>query len=122
MANIRFAEIVVDCPDEKQLCEFYMGLLDWEKHELFGHPAVLSPEGVMFLFVQEEDYVPPVWPEAEGKQQKQMHFDFIVPNVAEAVAKAEALGAVKAKNQFGGPHFTTMLDPAGHPFCLCAQG
>lgn len=63
----------------------------------------------MFLFVQAEDYVPPVWPEAEDQQKKQMHFNFIVPN-GEAIAKAEALGAVKAKTQFDGPHFTTMLD------------
>lgn len=64
-------------------------------------------------------YVRPIWPEEEGKQQKQMHFDFQVPDVPKAVKKAEALGAVKMEAQFGGNEFTTMLDPAGHPFCLC---
>ena len=93
-----------------------------KKNELFGHPAVVSENGVIFLFIQEEDYVPCVWPEEEGRQQKQVHFDFLVPDVAAAAARAESLGAVKAHAQFGGEHFTTMLDPAGHPFCLCAQG
>lgn len=34
-------------------------------------------------------------------------------------ARAEALGAERAPAQFGGADFVTMLDPAGHPFCLC---
>lgn len=120
--EIKLADIVVDCADEQALCAFYVGLLGWKQSELFGHPAVVSENGVMFLFVQEEDYVPCVWPEAEGRQQKQMHFDFLVSDVTAAVARAEALGAKKAAIQFGGEHFTTMLDPAGHPFCLCAEG
>lgn len=123
MANaIRLADIVVDCADAKNLCEFYAALLGWEKTELFGHPALLGQSGaVMFVFVQEEDYVSPVWPETDGKQQKQMHFDFLVPDVSAAVSLAQSLGAVKAPDQFGGENFTTMFDPAGHPFCLCAQ-
>lgn len=65
------------------------------------------------MFIEEKDYVPPVWPENAGKQQKQMHFDFQVDNVAEMVKKAES--------QFGGNDFVTMFDPAGHPFCLCRK-
>ena len=120
--EIRLADLVVDCADEQALCAFYADLLGWEKNELFGHPAVVSENGVIFLFIQEEDYVLCVWPEEEGRQQKQVHFDFLVPDVAAAATRAESLGAVKAHAQFGGEHFTTMLDPAGHPFCLCAQG
>lgn len=119
--GISFGDIVVDCKDEKKLCEFYTELLGWEKCEMYDHPAACSEEGLVFLFVQEEDYVPPVWPEEPGEQQKQMHFDFQVPDVETAVRQAEALGAVKARAQFGGTYFTTMLDPAGHPFCLCAK-
>jgi predicted enzyme related to lactoylglutathione lyase len=97
------------------------GFSDGTHARLYDAPAVRSKNGVTFLFVQDEDYVPPVWPEENGRQQKQMHFDFQVPNVPDAVQKAEALGAVKAKAQFGGTYFTTMLDPAGHPFCLCGK-
>lgn len=118
--EISLGDVLVDCADADKLRGFYAGLLGWETCELYGSPAVRSKNGITFLFVQDEDYVPPVWPEEDGKQQKQMHFDFQVPDVPKAVGKAEALGAVKAKAQFGGNDFTTMLDPAGHPFCLCA--
>ena len=117
-SEIRLADIVVDCADEQQLCDFYQNLLGWQRGELFGHPTVVSENGVLLLFVQEEDYVSPVWPEEPGRQQKQVHFDFLVPDVAAAVAKAEALGGQKAAAQYGGDVFTTVLDPAGHPLCL----
>ena len=118
--EISLGDVLVDCSDAKKLCGFYAGLLGWETCEMYGAPALRSKDGIVFLFVEDEDYVSPIWPEEDGKQQKQMHFDFQVPDVPEAVKKAEALGAVKAKAQFGGKDFTTMLDPAGHPFCLCA--
>lgn len=121
MKDITLGNVMVDCNDEEKLCEFYHQLLGWERCVMFERPAVRSKNGIVFLFIQEDDYVPPVWPEQMGRQQKQMHFDFQVPNVPEAVHLAETLGAVKAKSQFGGEHFTTMLDPAGHPFCLCAK-
>lgn len=118
--GICLGNIMVDCNDEQGLCEFYHKLLGWEKSIMFGRPA-LSKDGIVFLFMEEEDYVPPAWPEEEGKQQKQMHFDFQVANVAEAVEYAQSLGAKKGALQSGGKEWVTMLDPAGHPFCLCAQ-
>lgn len=118
--GICLGNIMVDCNDEQGLCEFYHKLLGGEKSIMFGRPA-LSKDGIVFLFMEEEDYVPPAWPEEEGKQQKQMHFDFQVADVAEAVEYAQSLGAKKAALQSGGKEWVTMLDPAGHPFCLCAQ-
>ena len=120
--KIVFGDVLVDCKDALRLRSFYAELLGWEPCELYGSPAVRSGNGIVFLFVGDEDYVPPVWPEQAGKQQKQMHFDFQVSDVPEAVRKAESLGAVKAEAQFGGDDWTTMLDPAGHLFCLCAEG
>ena len=119
--DIRLGNVMVDCNDEEKLCEFYHQLLGWEKCELFNLPAVRSKEGIVFLFIQQDNYIPPVWPEQSDKQQKQIHFDFQVPNISAAVQIAETLGAVKAKSQFGGEYFITMIDPAGHPFCLCAK-
>lgn len=117
--EVVLGNVMVDCGDELRLRDFYGDLLGWEKCTLFGRPGVRNAAGVAFLFIQEPDYVPPVWPEEPGKQQKQMHFDFQVEDVAAAAAHAEALGAVRAEAQFGGSEFVTMLDPAGHPFCLC---
>ena len=61
--EVRLGNVMVDCGDEQALQSFYGQLLNWETATLFGRPAVRSAEGVVFLFCQEEDYVPPVWPE-----------------------------------------------------------
>ena len=122
MQNIRIGNLMIDCADAAALRDFYADLLNWSPVTLYGMPGVRGPEGFCYLFAQEEDYVPPVWPEEPGSQQKQLHVDYQVPDLAEAVAQAVALGAVKAEAQFGGNDFVTLLDPAGHPFCLCAEG
>ena len=119
--GITLGNVMVDCYDDNRLWDFYAELLGWEKCVLYDLPAVRSQEGIVFLFIREEGYRPPVWPEEAEKQQKQMHFDFQVPDVPAAVRYAETLGAVKAAQQYGGAHFVTMFDPAGHPFCLCLK-
>lgn len=121
--TIQLGNVMIDCGDEEKLCSFYGSLLGWKCGSLFGRPSLTSENGIVFLFVQEDDYIPPIWPEETGKQQKQMHFDFQVPDVRLAVERAVSLGATIAKTQFGGGEesFVTMFDPAGHPFCLCAS-
>lgn len=119
--GILLGNVGVDCKDALILQDFYGDLLGWEKCILFDCPAVVDPNGVVFLFDEEDDYVPPVWPEEPGEQQKQMHFDFQVDDLPSAVREAEALGAKKAASQYGGDHFVTMFDPEGHPFCLCRK-
>jgi hypothetical protein len=47
-----------------------------------------------------------------------MHFDFQVGDLESAVADAEALGARLADDQ-PQENVRVLLDPAGHPFCLC---
>ncbi len=121
VTGICMGNIMVDCDDEQKLCEFYHKLLGWEKSKMFGRPALCSKDGIVFLFIEEEDYIPPIWPEEKGKQQKQIHFDFQVPDVTAAVEYAQSIGATKAPSQFGSSEFVTMIDPAGHPFCLCAK-
>jgi hypothetical protein len=118
--GICLGSIMFDCGDAEQLRNFYASLLGWEKCTLYSLPAIKSRDSIVFLFSPAADYIPPVWPEQDGKQQKQMHLDFGVPDVAAAVKMAEAHGAVKSRTQYGsGDDFVTMLDPARHPFCLC---
>ncbi len=120
--GIQFGNVMIDCSDEARLCSFYEHLLGWKRSMLFGRPALTSENGLIFLFHVEDDYVPPVWPEEPGQQQKQMHFDFQVPDVSLAVSEAIRLGARRSTAQFGDEteEFVTMFDPDGHPFCLCA--
>jgi hypothetical protein len=47
-----------------------------------------------------------------------MHFDFQVGDLDSAVAEAVALGASVATDQ-PQDNVRVLLDPAGHPFCLC---
>ena len=95
--EVILGNVMVDCDDEKKLQKFYGELLGWEMCELFARPAVRSSTGIVFLFIEEAEYICPVWPEETGKQQKQIHFDFQVDNVMEMVKKAERLGATKSK-------------------------
>jgi hypothetical protein len=47
-----------------------------------------------------------------------MHFDFQVGDLESAVDEALALGATLAAAQ-PQDNVRVLLDPAGHPFCLC---
>ena len=118
--GIRTGNLMFDCADAEVLCAFYAELLHWERCMLYDLPGVRSIEGETYLFAQEDDYVPPVWPEKPCQQQKQIHIDYQVPDVAAAVAEAERLGAVKTEEQYGGDDFVTMLDPAGSRQEFCA--
>ena len=120
--GIRLGNLMVDCADASALRGFYAAMLGWEPCEAYGLPGVRDERDGLILFAEEPDYLPPVWPELPGMQQMQIHLDFQVPDVTEAVAEAERLGAKKAAEQFGGSDFVTLFDPAGHPFCLCAIG
>jgi hypothetical protein len=70
------------------------------------------------VFQQATDYQAPVWPPADGQQRPMMHFDFQVGALDSAVVEALALGATVAKHQ-PQDNVRVLLDPAGHPFCLC---
>ena len=110
----------VDCRSTEALRAFYAQLTPWDQS---FHPTSLAADnGFVVHFMQcDFDYVPPVWPEEPGRQQKQMHFNFEVDDLSAAVEEAVRLGAAKAANQYGGEQFVTMIDPDGHPFCLCKR-
>lgn len=120
--GISIGDISIDCADPTRTQEFYAVLTDWKKCEAYGCPAVVSDGGLLILFMGcDYEYASPVWPEESGKQQKQMHFNFQVDDLLSAVEDAVKNGATKAATQYGGDHYVTMLDPEGHPFCLCAK-
>jgi predicted enzyme related to lactoylglutathione lyase len=110
----------VEAPDPAALARFYSGLLGWPIcHEQPGTSVVAAPQGATYLVFQEAaGYSPPTWPPAGGDQRPMMHYDLQVANLEVAVADAVGLGATLADHQ---PNETVrvMLDPAGHPFCLC---
>jgi hypothetical protein len=100
-------------------------LTSWDQG--FHWSALIADYGMIVCFqgcdndATMDQYVPPVWPEEPGKQQKQMHFNFQVDDLAAATEEAVRIGAVKPAAQYGGDHFVTLLDAEGHPFCLCRR-
>jgi len=119
--NLIIGDLQIDCANPQRARDFYAALTGWEKTIAWDCPALITGIGLRILFAPcDFDYIPPVWPEEPGKQQKQMHLDITVGNLRVAIKKAIRLGAVKAKKQYGGSHIT-LLDTEGHPFCLCER-
>lgn len=110
----------IEAPDPGVLAGFYSQLVGWQTvHQEPGTAIIAPPQGGIYVvFQQADDYVPPVWPPVEGAQRPMMHFDFQVGDLEDAVAEAVALGARLADDQFQ-DNVRVLLDPAGHPFCLC---
>lgn len=121
--NLSIGDISIDCANPQKTRDFYAALTGWEKREAYGCPALVGDNGLLILFMGcDFDYIPPVWPEEPGKQQKQMHFNFVVDDLPSAVEEAIKLGATKANTQYDEERYVVMLDPEGHPFCLCRKG
>ena len=111
----------MEAPDPGVLARFYSQLLDRPVvHEEPGTSVVAVTEATFLVFQEAEGYVPPVWPPVEGQQRTMMHFDFQVGDLDSAVAEAVELGATLADDQ-PQPNVRVLLDPAGHPFCLCLE-
>ena len=110
----------IEAPDPASLGRFYSELLGWPiGYEEPGTTVVVVPGGSSFLvFQRAEGYVRPVWPPVEGAQRPMLHFDFQVGDLEGAVKEAVALGATVAASQ-PQDNVRVLLDPAGHPFCLC---
>ena len=60
-----------------------------------------------------------MWPDESGKQQVMEHLDFAVDDLEKKFEHAIQCGAKKAEKQFSPEAWIVMLDPEGHPFCLC---
>jgi catechol-2,3-dioxygenase len=111
--------VVLEAPDGVGLANFYANLLGWPvaKQDEYGAAIGVPGTSSYLAFQSSPDYVPPVWPAAEGRQQMMMHIDVAVDDLAAAVTGAVELGATVAVYQ-PQEDVRVLLDPAGHPFCL----
>lgn len=114
--------INMDCHDSRAMADFYRKLLRWEVKWRDGDFIIMGNPGggPDISFQPYADYEPPVWPEQPGALRKMVHFDMRVPDLEAATAHALACGARLAEFQ-GRDDLRVMLDPAGHPFCLCVE-
>ena len=110
--------ITFDCPDANKLADFYVQITGWKKEISSEEWAgIRTPEGFLLVFQTVNNYVPPVWPWQDDKQQQMAHIDFKVDNLPHAEALTIKYGAKKAEVQYFDTS-TVMFDPAGHPFCI----
>ena len=110
--------ITFDCPDANKLADFYVQITGWKK-EISNEEwaGIRTPEGFLLVFQTVNNYVPPVWPWQDDKQQQMAHIDFKVDNLPDAEALTIKYGAKKAEVQYFDTS-TVMFDPVGHPFCI----
>ena len=123
----RWVGLALDCLEAPPMARFYERVLGFEPRDVGPLWAQLfDPAGGVHLNIQGDPaYVPPVWPESAGDQQKQMHFEVEVDDLDAAVALVIESGGWQAPWQpptRDPSRLRVMLDPAGHPFCLFLHG
>lgn len=120
--SLQLGGVNMDCADAKVMADFYCRLLGWEvTYRDDDYVAIQDSAGGTGLSFQEETwYQPPVWPEKPGELTKMIHLDIKVDDLDAAVAHAIAAGARLAERQ-ARDDLRVLLDPAGHPFCLCTD-
>ncbi len=121
-ASIR--SLIYDCDSPEELAAFYSKLLGGSvtSDSYGGYTVSLPGLGFDLGFQYDEYYKRPVWLGSEQDQQPMVHIDIKVQDRQKAVEYALPLGATMPPEQFCQPdwevQWTTLLDPAGHPFCL----
>ena len=118
-----YASASIDGPDPAALLAFYQQLTGWETTFEDEEYAAVAPKGDVYPgigFQRVEPYTAPSWPDQAHPQQ--LHLDFYADaDLDTAEAAALVLGATSAGHQPQPDRWRVMLDPAGHPFCLCAS-
>ena len=110
--------ITLDCPDPAALAAFYHKVLGWEVTHSEAEYAMITDGSTSIGFGRVDDYQPPAWPNSGTKQ---FHFDLGVDDFDKAEELCLSAGATKPDFQPGGERWRVLIDPAGHPFCLCPR-
>jgi glyoxalase superfamily protein len=117
VALARLGLICLDCEDPDGLAAFWAALLGAEVEPIGDDAVLVKSRGTPVAALRVPGYQPPTWP--GGAIPKQMHLDVAVGDLDAAEAEAIRLGARRAGEQPRPTRWRVMLDPAGHPFCLC---
>ena len=122
--NAAVQSLIFDSGNPEELARFYAKLLGGvlESDPYGGYLLKVPGLGLELGFQEDEDYTPPVWPGTKGDQLQMLHLDIRVSDRKQAADVALSLGATLPAEQFCQPdwpvQWITLLDPAGHPFCL----
>lgn len=115
---------MLDATDPPRLAAFYTGLLDRAISRVDGLWYEIRLADDLRLCVQHApEHAPPTWPGHDVPQQ--VHLDLEVADLEATVEMAVALGATDTGEPARGDpdraRFRVLVDPAGHPFCLCTD-
>jgi catechol 2,3-dioxygenase-like lactoylglutathione lyase family enzyme len=113
--------VVLDCPDVRELAQFYQALLGGAVNQADPRWAVgddfatlHTGSGLVFAFQRVRHYQAPRWPDSSHPQQ--FHLDLEVPDLDLAQQQVLGLGGTLLHLD---PHgWRVCADLAGHPFCL----
>jgi catechol 2,3-dioxygenase-like lactoylglutathione lyase family enzyme len=118
--------LVLDCPEPRDLAEFYRRLLGWRYEPGHEQPdpagdewlVLLPPGGGPRLAFQRSDATVPAW-----QAVARLHVDVAVPDLVAAHEHALGCGATSLSGTpeeegHGDDLFRVYADPAGHVFCL----
>lgn len=113
------AMVNLDCAAPSALAAFYGQILGWEVTHNEDAYALISDATTSIGFGLVDGYEPPAWP--DGGSAKRFHLDFYVDSLESAELACVELGANVAEFQPGGERWRVLIDPGGHPFCICAK-
>ncbi|MGB1503927.1 MAG: VOC family protein [Acidimicrobiales bacterium] len=115
-----YSLVALDCPEPRQLAEFYRAIIGGDiVKEDDDWVELRTANAATVAFQRAPGLVVPAWPDG-GPQQ--MHLDFDVADLDEAERAVLAVGARKAEFQPKPGDWRVFLDPIGHPFCLVRVG
>jgi hypothetical protein len=111
-----FSLVALDCPEPRELAEFYRAIVGGEIVKEYDDWVELrTANAATVAFQRAPDLVVPAWPDG-GPQQA--HLDFDVADLDEGEWAVLGVGARKATVQPQPNDWRVFLDPVGHPFCL----
>ena len=119
---VTLGSFVFDCADITLVSSFYSELMGWPVDDVEDDWIDLrAAPGLRVSFQLAPNHVPPQWPDPNFPQQS--HLDLSVPlaDFDTEHARAISLGATLLDDSSTHSSFRVFADPAGHPFCLCAN-
>lgn len=113
------AMLNLDCARPQVLAEFYHQVLGWEVTHSQDEYAMITDGTTSIGFGRIDDHRPPPWPNT-AESPKRYHLDLMVDDLDEAERRILGHGATRPDHQ-PGETWRVLLDPEGHPFCICAR-
>jgi predicted enzyme related to lactoylglutathione lyase len=113
----RLAAVALDSADPRRLAAFYERLTGWRVSRSADHFVALDGGTIWLTIHRVDGHRRPTWPDSDVP--KQLHLDFEVDDLDEAQREAVEAGAEVAEVQPRPDAWRVLVDPDGHPFCLC---